>query len=271
MIERVSQLFKGHSTLIKGFNTFLPAGYKIEIDDAERVIVHIAKEGPAGPERHVQQVGGTDEAPDDASYDVAEAEAAAAVAEAEAAEAEAAAAAAAAAAVSYSDTTMSMGNASSRGYYGVQAAAANDNPVTAAASAPVPWSTSLNFWVNGEAISISNPSPSLTLLEWLRAHKVSGCSPLPPAVDRPVRPKSERIPPNLFSFCPSRGSPGSTSDAARVVAASVPSRWSRLGRLVTWRPFRSTRASEGSAGSTGATSSPPRALAARRPRRGSMR
>ena len=45
MIERVSQLFKGHSTLIKGFNTFLPAGYKIEIDDDERVIVHIAKEG----------------------------------------------------------------------------------------------------------------------------------------------------------------------------------------------------------------------------------
>ena len=36
---------------------------------------------------------------------------------------------------------------------------------------PVPWSASLNFWVNGEAIAITNPSPSLTLLEWLRAHK----------------------------------------------------------------------------------------------------
>ena len=43
MIERVSQLFKGHSTLIKGFNMFLPAGFKIEIDDDERVIVHITK------------------------------------------------------------------------------------------------------------------------------------------------------------------------------------------------------------------------------------
>lgn len=30
MIERVSTLFKGHPTLISGFNTFLPPGYRIE-------------------------------------------------------------------------------------------------------------------------------------------------------------------------------------------------------------------------------------------------
>ena len=31
MIERVSRLFAGHQRLILGFNTFLPAGYKIEV------------------------------------------------------------------------------------------------------------------------------------------------------------------------------------------------------------------------------------------------
>ena len=269
MIERVSQLFKGNSTLIKGFNTFLPAGFKIEIGDDERVIVHIAKEGPAGPERHVQRtkraMSATSAAekpsvPLDSNVKVKDwdesTEAWITRTRAEKAK---------------EDVKRALLWSQEKDVPKVIISKAVGGHFTAAASAPVPWSTSLNFWVNGEAISISNPSPSLTLLEWLRAHKVSGCSPLPPAVDRPVRPKSERIPPNLFSFCPSRGSPGSTSDAARVVAASVPSRWSRLGRLVTWRPFRSTRASEGSAGSTGATSSPPRALAARRPRRGSMR
>lgn len=30
VIERVSTLFKGHPTLISGFNTFLPPGYRIE-------------------------------------------------------------------------------------------------------------------------------------------------------------------------------------------------------------------------------------------------
>ena len=30
VIERVSQLFSGHPSLIQGFNTFLPPGYKIE-------------------------------------------------------------------------------------------------------------------------------------------------------------------------------------------------------------------------------------------------
>jgi paired amphipathic helix protein Sin3a len=31
VIERVSNLFKGHAELIVGFNTFLPPGYKIEV------------------------------------------------------------------------------------------------------------------------------------------------------------------------------------------------------------------------------------------------
>lgn len=31
MIKRVSELFKGHNSLILGFNTFLPPGYKIEV------------------------------------------------------------------------------------------------------------------------------------------------------------------------------------------------------------------------------------------------
>ena len=31
VIERVSTLFRGHPSLIVGFNTFLPAGYKIEV------------------------------------------------------------------------------------------------------------------------------------------------------------------------------------------------------------------------------------------------
>ena len=33
MINRVSELFKGNTALILGFNTFLPPGYKIEIDE----------------------------------------------------------------------------------------------------------------------------------------------------------------------------------------------------------------------------------------------
>lgn len=31
VIERVSSLFRGHPSLIQGFNTFLPAGYRIEV------------------------------------------------------------------------------------------------------------------------------------------------------------------------------------------------------------------------------------------------
>uniref|UniRef100_A0A8C5BI67 SIN3 transcription regulator family member Ab n=1 Tax=Gadus morhua TaxID=8049 RepID=A0A8C5BI67_GADMO len=37
VISRVSQLFKGHPDLIMGFNTFLPPGYKIEVQTNDRV------------------------------------------------------------------------------------------------------------------------------------------------------------------------------------------------------------------------------------------
>lgn len=39
MISRVSQLFKGHPDLIMGFNTFLPPGYKIEVQTNDMVNV----------------------------------------------------------------------------------------------------------------------------------------------------------------------------------------------------------------------------------------
>uniref|UniRef100_A0AAQ4Q824 Paired amphipathic helix protein Sin3a n=1 Tax=Gasterosteus aculeatus aculeatus TaxID=481459 RepID=A0AAQ4Q824_GASAC len=39
VISRVSQLFKGHPDLIMGFNTFLPPGYKIEVQSADLVNV----------------------------------------------------------------------------------------------------------------------------------------------------------------------------------------------------------------------------------------
>jgi hypothetical protein len=35
VISRVSMLFKGHPELIVGFNTFLPPGYKIEVQTNE--------------------------------------------------------------------------------------------------------------------------------------------------------------------------------------------------------------------------------------------
>lgn len=40
VIERVSQLFKSHSDLIDGFNTFLPVEYRIEASPDGAVIVH---------------------------------------------------------------------------------------------------------------------------------------------------------------------------------------------------------------------------------------
>jgi histone deacetylase complex regulatory component SIN3 len=41
VINRVSNLFKGHPDLIVGFNTFLPPGYKIEVNAAnETISVH---------------------------------------------------------------------------------------------------------------------------------------------------------------------------------------------------------------------------------------
>jgi paired amphipathic helix protein Sin3a len=39
VISRVSQLFKGHPDLIMGFNTFLPPGYKIEVQTNDMVNV----------------------------------------------------------------------------------------------------------------------------------------------------------------------------------------------------------------------------------------
>lgn len=35
MIARVKQLFKGHNNLIFGFNTFLPKGFEITLDEEE--------------------------------------------------------------------------------------------------------------------------------------------------------------------------------------------------------------------------------------------
>ncbi|XP_010524319.1 PREDICTED: paired amphipathic helix protein Sin3-like 2 isoform X1 [Tarenaya hassleriana] len=35
VVARVKELFKGHSNLIRGFNTFLPEGYKIALDEDE--------------------------------------------------------------------------------------------------------------------------------------------------------------------------------------------------------------------------------------------
>ena len=41
VINRVSELFKGHVELIIGFNTFLPPGYKIELSsNAESIDVY---------------------------------------------------------------------------------------------------------------------------------------------------------------------------------------------------------------------------------------
>ncbi|XP_064596113.1 paired amphipathic helix protein Sin3b-like isoform X2 [Liolophura sinensis] len=40
VINRVSNLFKGHPDLIVGFNTFLPPGYKIEVQANDQISVH---------------------------------------------------------------------------------------------------------------------------------------------------------------------------------------------------------------------------------------
>ena len=37
VISRVSNLFRGHNDLIEGFNTFLPPGYKIEVNENDSV------------------------------------------------------------------------------------------------------------------------------------------------------------------------------------------------------------------------------------------
>lgn len=38
----------------------------------------------------------------------------------------------------------------------------------AARDPPTQWATSVQIWLNGEAITIENPDPKTTLLEWLR-------------------------------------------------------------------------------------------------------
>ena len=52
VISRVSMLFKGHPELIVGFNTFLPPGYKIEVQTNEAQ--HPSLPGHA----HIHQVPG---------------------------------------------------------------------------------------------------------------------------------------------------------------------------------------------------------------------
>jgi len=50
VISRVSMLFKGHPELIVGFNTFLPPGYKIEVQANENLSVNM----PPGHQPHLQ-------------------------------------------------------------------------------------------------------------------------------------------------------------------------------------------------------------------------
>ena len=50
VISRVSMLFKGHPELIVGFNTFLPPGYKIEVQAAESLSINL----PPGHQPHLQ-------------------------------------------------------------------------------------------------------------------------------------------------------------------------------------------------------------------------
>lgn len=50
VIDRVSTLFRGHPTLIQGFNTFLPAGYRIECNMDENAD-YITVTTPSGTRR----------------------------------------------------------------------------------------------------------------------------------------------------------------------------------------------------------------------------
>jgi paired amphipathic helix protein Sin3a len=52
VISRVSTLFRGHPELIVGFNTFLPPGYKIEVQTSENQ--HLV--GGVGHPGHTLQV-----------------------------------------------------------------------------------------------------------------------------------------------------------------------------------------------------------------------
>ncbi|XP_069172117.1 paired amphipathic helix protein Sin3a isoform X6 [Procambarus clarkii] len=55
VIARVSQLFRGHPELIVGFNTFLPPGYKIEVQGNEQVKVSVSVPGQQTTVVHTPQ------------------------------------------------------------------------------------------------------------------------------------------------------------------------------------------------------------------------
>jgi len=54
VISRVSNLFKGHPELIVGFNTFLPPGYKIEVNTTDCTI---SVQQPGQPSIALSQLG----------------------------------------------------------------------------------------------------------------------------------------------------------------------------------------------------------------------
>ena len=55
VIERVSRLFRGYNNLILGFNTFLPEGYKIRLEDLVRQDEARAREAAAAAAAANQQ------------------------------------------------------------------------------------------------------------------------------------------------------------------------------------------------------------------------
>lgn len=58
VIQRVSNLFKGHPELIVGFNTFLPPGYKIEVQANDQGVafqVSVSMPSPSGGNICLQQ------------------------------------------------------------------------------------------------------------------------------------------------------------------------------------------------------------------------
>jgi hypothetical protein len=44
---------------------------------------------------------------------------------------------------------------------------------------PTVWTSDITFWVNGELVTVSNPDPAVTLLDWLRESKVGFLLPSP--------------------------------------------------------------------------------------------
>lgn len=48
VVARVKELFKGHNNLISGFNTFLPNGFEITLDDDD-------DDDEAPPEKKIEQ------------------------------------------------------------------------------------------------------------------------------------------------------------------------------------------------------------------------